>query len=61
MGKQRVCHRDRLVGVVDRGVHVHPEDQFAARDVLELLDERPVAVAGGNLLALKEAERMRSR
>ena len=61
MGEQRVRHGDRLVRVVDRRVDVHPEDQLAARDVLELLDERAVAVVRGDPLSLEEAERVRSR
>ena len=59
MREERVRDRDRLVGVVDRGVDVHAEDQLAAGDVLQLLDEPPVAVLGGDPLALEEAERVR--
>ena len=40
---------------------VHAEDQLAAGDVLELVDEVPVAVARRDPLALEEAERMRAR
>ncbi len=40
---------------------MHPEDQLAARDVLELLDERPVTVLGGDLLLFEKTERVRSR
>ena len=40
---------------------VHAEDQLAARDVLQLVDEVAVAVACGDPLALEEAERMRAR
>ena len=43
-GQEPVDDLDRLVGVVDRDVDVHPEDQLAPRDVLELVDERVVAV-----------------
>ena len=57
---QSVHDRDRLVGAVDCGMHVHAEDQLAARDVLQLVDERAVAVLGGDALALEEAERVRS-
>ena len=39
---------------------VHAEDQLAPRDVLHLVDELPVAVLGGDPLALEEAERMRA-
>ena len=37
--EQAVHDLDRLLGVVDGDVDVHPEDQLAARDVLELVDE----------------------
>ncbi len=57
--QQAVHHLDRLVGVVDRDVDVHPEDQLAPRDVLELVDERVVAVLRRDPLALEQAERMR--
>src|SRR3954462_5420146 len=39
---------------------VDAEDQFAARDVLHLVDEGAVAIASGDPLALEETERMRS-
>ena len=42
-------------------MHVHAEDQLAARDVLQLVDEGAVPVPGGDPLALEEAEGMRSR
>ena len=61
MHEQAVHHLDRLLGVVDRDVHVHAEDQLAARDVLQLVDELAVAVARGDPLALEEAERVRAR
>ena len=48
-------------GLVDGDVHVHAEDQLAARDVLQLVDELAVAVARGDALPLEEAERVRSR
>ena len=51
---------DRLLGVVDRDVDVAAEDELPPRDVLELIDEGPVAVAGGDPLALEEAERVRA-
>ena len=60
MEEQAVEDADRLLRVVDRDVDVHAEDQLAARDVLELVDERAVAVAGGDALALEEAERVRA-
>ena len=43
-----------------RHVDVHAEDELAPGDVLEHLDERPVPVAGGDLLVLVERERMRA-
>ena len=58
--EQPVHHLDRLLGVVDRDVHVHAEDQLAARDVLQLVDELAVAVARRDPLALEEPERMRA-
>ena len=42
-------------------MHVHAEDQLAAGDVLELVDQVAVAVARRDPLALEEAERMRAR
>ena len=60
MDEQPVHHLDRLLRVVDRDVHVHAEDQLAPRDVLELVDELPVAVACRDALALEEAERVRA-
>ena len=56
MREQPVHDLDRLLGVVDRDMDVQPEDQLAAGDVLELVDEVPVAVARGDPLALEEAE-----
>ena len=61
MGEEAVDDLDRLLGVVDGDVHVHAEDQLAPGDVLELVDEVPVAVAGGDPLPLEEAERVRPR
>ena len=58
MGEEPVDDLDRLVGVVHRDVDVHPEDQLAARDVLELVDQRVVAVLRRDPLALEEAERV---
>ena len=52
---------DRLLGAVDGDVHVHAEDELAPRDVLELVDERAVAVARRDPLALEQAERVRPR
>jgi hypothetical protein len=42
-------------------VDVHAEDQLAARDVLKLVDEVAVAVAGGDPLPLEEAEGVGTR
>ena len=58
--EQAVHDLDRLVGIVDRDVDVHPEDQLAPRDVLELVDQRVVAVLRRDALSLEEAERMRA-
>ena len=38
VGQQGVHDLDRAVGIFDRDVDVHPEDQLAPRDVLELVD-----------------------
>jgi hypothetical protein len=58
--EQRSDQLHGLLGVVDRDVHVHSEDELAPRHVLELVDEGPVAVAGGDALSLEEAERVRA-
>src|SRR5205807_8591938 len=58
--EEAVDDLDRLVGIVDGHVDVHPEDQLAPGDVLELVDEVPVAVARRDPLPLEEAERMRA-
>src|SRR5579864_3023296 len=58
MADERVHDLDRLLGVVDRNVHVHPEDQLAPRDVLQLVDEGAVAVLGRDALPLEQRERM---
>src|SRR5262249_44328570 len=50
---------DCLLGVVDRDVDVHPEDELPTRDVLQLVDEVAVPVARGDALALEQRERMR--
>ena len=60
LGEQPVHDLDRLLRIVDGDVHVHAEDQLAPGDVLELVDEGPVAVARGDPLALEEAERVRA-
>src|SRR3954471_11864769 len=57
---QPVHDLDRFLRVVHRDVDVHPEDQLAPRDVLHLVDERPVAVLGGDALSFEERERMRA-
>src|SRR5579875_2571106 len=56
VGDQPVHHLDRLLRSVDGDVHVHPEDQLAAGDVLHLVGERPVAVARRDPLPLEERE-----
>ena len=61
MGQQPVHDLDRLLGVVDGDVHVHPEDELAPRDVLHLVDQRAVAVLRRDPLALEEAEGVRPR
>ena len=60
MRGQPVHDLDRLLGVVDRDVDVHPEDELAPCDVLHLVDHRPVAVLGRDALPLEERERMRA-
>src|SRR5215472_8927477 len=57
---QSVDDLDRLLGVVDGDMDVQPEDQLAPRDVLHLVDHRPVAVLGRDPLPLEEREGMRS-
>ena len=59
MREQAVDDLDRLLRIVDRDVNVHAEDELAPCDVLQLVDERVVAVLGGDVLALEEAERVR--
>ena len=61
LGEQPVDDLDRLLGIVDGDVHVHPEDELAPRDVLHLVDQRPVAVLRRDPLPLEEAERVRAR
>src|SRR5205085_11704819 len=56
--EQAVDDLDRLLRVVHRDVDVHAEDELAARHVLHLVDEVPVAVARGDPLALEERERV---
>ena len=60
MGEQAVHDLDRLLGPVDGDVHVHPEDQLAAGDVLHLVDQGVVPVARRDPLPLEQAERMRA-
>ena len=60
LGEEPVHDLDRLLWIVDGDMHVHAEDQLAPGDVLELVDEVPVAVARGDPLALEEAERVRA-
>ncbi len=60
LGKEPVHDLDRLLGIVDGDVDVHAEDQLAPRDVLELVDEVAVAIAGSDPLPLEEAERVRA-
>ena len=52
-------HLQRSLRRRHRHVHVHAEHQLTAGDVLEHLDQHPVAVAGGDLLVLVEREGMR--
>ena len=61
MGEEPVDDLDRLLRIVDRDVHVHPEDELAPCDVLELVDERAVAILRGDPLTLEEAEGVRAR
>src|SRR6266516_4297351 len=61
MREQSVHDLDRLLGIVDRDVHVHPEDQLAPRDVLQLVDEVAIAVTRRDPLPLEEGEGMGSR
>src|SRR5215207_5411867 len=56
MDEQGAHHLYRLLAVVHSDVNVQPEDELAPGDVLELVDEVPVAIAGGDPLALEEAE-----
>ena len=58
---QHALHdREARLGRGHGDVHVHAEDELAASDVLEHLDQRPVAVAGGDLLVFKQREGMRA-
>ncbi len=52
---------DRLLGVVDADVHVHPEDQLLARDEPERRHQIAVARARHDPLVLPHRERMGSR
>src|SRR5262249_36607399 len=61
MREQAVDDADRLLGIVDGDVDVHPEDELAPSDVLHLVDERVVPVLRRDPLTLEEAERMRAR
>ena len=58
MREKPVDDLDRFLCVIDRHVHVHPEDQLTAGDVLQLVDERLVAILRGDVLPLEEAERV---
>src|SRR3954454_5788983 len=58
--EKRARHLDRLFGVVHGYVDVETEDELAARDVLELIDEISIAVPRGDPLTLEEAEWMRA-
>ena len=60
MWEQPVDDLDRLLRIVHRDVHVHSEDELAAGDVLQLVDQRVVAVLRSDPLSLEEAERVRS-
>ena len=61
MHEERARHMDGLLRVVHRHVDVKAEDELATRDVLQLVDEVSVAIAGGDALALEEAERVGAR
>ena len=50
---------DRLIGVVDTDVYVHPEDQLLARDEAQRRDQVAVARAGDDPLVLPHREWMR--
>ena len=60
MWEQPVDDLDRLLRIVHGDVHVHSEDELAAGDVLQLVDQRVVAVLRGDPLSLEQAERVRS-
>ena len=60
MREQSVDDLDRLLRIVHGDVHVHSEDELAAGDVLQLVDQRVVAVLRSDPLSLEEAERVRS-
>ena len=54
MGDETVHDLDCLLRVVHSDVDVHAEDELSARDVLELVDERAVAILRRDALALEE-------
>ena len=60
MRKEPVDDLDRLLGIVDGDMDMHSEDELAARDVLQLVDEGAVAVLRRDPLALEEAEGVRT-
>ena len=60
MREEPIDDLDRLLRVVDGDVHVHPEDELAASDVLQLVDQGAVPVLRGDPLPLEEAEGMRA-
>ena len=60
LGQQALHDVHREVGLGHGDVHVHPEHELAARDVLQLLDEPAVAVPRRDALILRARERMRA-
>ena len=52
---------DRLLGVVDADVDVHPEDELLPRDEAQRVDEVVVARAAHDALVLPHRERVRAR
>ena len=57
LGEQALHDMHREVRIRHGHVHVHPEHELAARDVLQLLDEPAVAVARRDALILRARER----
>ena len=55
---QRVDDLDRPIRIVDGHVNVQSVDQLPPSGVLELVDQRPVAIARHDRLPFEQAERM---